>query len=489
MTLEKTVAELAADYSSEQGAPEELREAWTRAGEILRDAIPLLNRLSESLDPITAPQGIGHRSVVERRTLAAEEIKTYLSYLERGDPVARLLDLHVAVRSVLPVLVEVEQPVELIQVSADTQTLLDPARATAADKLTGMQVHHFGAFYKTSWRANDWMWGRLDGCGWLVHVLLDPRRILVVMENDNVAPGQRALTFATRLQETLETSPIPTDLLVDLAFLDDDAMPIPASLPKLALWAAEVLQSQIAAEELRYVAAHMRAGSDAAPSTSSISWLAAFDEANKLPTGSGRTDALAKLLPKCPVTDETLQDESKRKTPLFLRTLTQTVAVATAAATVMKQPPASLRPTFATARSITQTAYIATDKSHGKRRTMAFLGVALLVIGVLAMLTKSLWLGLSGIILFGAGAVMLAACIGRTAASIMQVIIALTVALLAAAPWLPWLDDHIFFWLRTTAIPWVQKEKWPWPVLLLLLLLPPATTLASWLKQHHPSAS
>jgi hypothetical protein len=38
-------------------------------------------------------------------------------------------------------------------------------------------VHHFGAFYKASWRANDWMWGRLDGADRLVLTLLDPIRI------------------------------------------------------------------------------------------------------------------------------------------------------------------------------------------------------------------------------------------------------------------------------------------------------------------------
>jgi hypothetical protein len=401
--------------------------------------------------------------------------------------VARLLDLHVAVRSMLPVSVEVEQQVQLIQVSADTRTLLAPTRCTAAEKLTGMQVHHFGAFYKATWRANDWMWGRLDGCGWLVHVLLDTRRILEVMENDDVAPGRRAQTFVTRLQEALETSTIPPDLVDDLAFLDDDTVPVPASLPKLSLWAAEVLQGHIAAEELRCVAAHMRSGTNGAPSVAGISWLADFDEANKLPTGSGRRDALAKLLPACPVPGETLRAE--QQTPLFLRTLTHTVAVATGAATAMKQPPASLRPTFATARSITQIAYTATDKLHGNRRAMAFLGAALLAIGVLAMLTKMVLLGLPGIILFGAGTVMVAACIGRTASSALQVVLALTVVLLAAAPWLPWLDKHFFSWLRVTAIPWVQEEKWPWPMLLLLVVLPAITSLVGRLKQRRDLVS
>ena len=40
-----------------------------------------------------------------------------------------------------------------------------------AAKLTGMQLGHFAAFLKRSWRANDWMWGRLDGARTLSLVL------------------------------------------------------------------------------------------------------------------------------------------------------------------------------------------------------------------------------------------------------------------------------------------------------------------------------
>ncbi len=59
-----------------------------------------------------------------------------------------------------------------------------------------MQFHHFGAFYKRSWRANDWVWGRLDGAGWLVHVLLDPRRVrwIVAAGEPEDAEGSRVET-------------------------------------------------------------------------------------------------------------------------------------------------------------------------------------------------------------------------------------------------------------------------------------------------------
>ena len=70
----------------------------------------------------------------------------------------------------------VEQRVDLIQVSADAGNGLDP-RDRADDKLAGLQLAHFGAFYKQSWRANDWMWGRHDAVQRLAQILLEPARL------------------------------------------------------------------------------------------------------------------------------------------------------------------------------------------------------------------------------------------------------------------------------------------------------------------------
>ena len=86
----------------------------------------------------------------------------------------RLLNLTIAERALQPAQPVIDQPVEFIQVSANTRTLLSPHQDRVT-KLRGVELHHFAAFYKSSWRAYDWMWGRLDGSGWLVHILLDPR--------------------------------------------------------------------------------------------------------------------------------------------------------------------------------------------------------------------------------------------------------------------------------------------------------------------------
>ena len=144
---------------------------------------------------------------------AASYVADLLGYLTGqagGDWVdtvaARLFDLHVARYVMQPDGLLADQALELIQMSSDTRTSLDP-RTLAAEKLTGLQLHHFGAFCKASWRANDWMWGRLDGAGWLVHMLLDPGRLhdLASMASDPDA-------FRTGLRAKLEQiagSPAP----------------------------------------------------------------------------------------------------------------------------------------------------------------------------------------------------------------------------------------------------------------------------------------
>jgi patatin-related protein len=69
-----------------------------------------------------------------------------------------------------------EREIGLVQISARAPSL-DPHHPSPADKLSGVQLGHFGAFFKRSWRANDWMWGRSDGADRIVRILLEPGRL------------------------------------------------------------------------------------------------------------------------------------------------------------------------------------------------------------------------------------------------------------------------------------------------------------------------
>jgi patatin-related protein len=70
-----------------------------------------------------------------------------------------------------------EQLVELAQVSLQTQNAFARFSIRPDDKAGGYSLSRFSGFLKRSWRANDWIWGRLDAATMLCRVLLDPVRI------------------------------------------------------------------------------------------------------------------------------------------------------------------------------------------------------------------------------------------------------------------------------------------------------------------------
>ena len=51
-----------------------------------------------------------------------------------------------------------------------------PFKASAETKLAGIRLGHFAGFLKGSWRANDFMWGRLDAAARIVDLLVDQSR-------------------------------------------------------------------------------------------------------------------------------------------------------------------------------------------------------------------------------------------------------------------------------------------------------------------------
>lgn len=88
-----------------------------------------------------------------------------------------------------------EQVVELGILSPRLISALDPKqRATSTEKLAGDDLGHFGAFLKRSWRANDWMWGRLDAVTFLAAVLNADGR-------GNVSYNSPGVLFPSRQRE------------------------------------------------------------------------------------------------------------------------------------------------------------------------------------------------------------------------------------------------------------------------------------------------
>ncbi|OBK56966.1 hypothetical protein A5656_18280 [Mycobacterium gordonae] len=403
---------------------------WSNLGQVLFDNFGTLNMLAANGSAASD---------------AAAPLRTYLRYLdlaEDGDTTAlALFDLAAAQRAMLPAEADIEQSVELVQVSADSRSLLAPDWQTAQRKLTGMQFHHFGAFYKRSWRANDWMWGRLDGAGWLVHALLDPRRVRWMVGHragddaqrealrGGAAPSDRAgddaqraggaQWFLERLKELgapafpktgyrlptvgEESERLTEDmLLAELAFLDDPAADLPPSLPRTSLWLAQAWQQRVLDEELDELAATVidtEPGErpDWSPATSR-KWAQQVLAADPGP-------AKYALLNEDPVAAETFATD--KGSPLMAHTVAKAAATASGAAGSVRQLPAVVKPPLATLRTVALGGYRVVSLTRGVAKWTLMAGAALLVLGTAAAIASDGTFGALGLAAAGIGAYLL----------------------------------------------------------------------------------
>ncbi|MDP8929256.1 MAG: patatin-like protein [Actinomycetota bacterium] len=77
---------------------------------------------------------------------------------------------------------------------------------TPRDKLAGNELANFAAFYKASWRASDWMWGRLDAAAALVNLLLQPSELVAHFRRDLVHdPVSRTDELAASFERAVTT--------------------------------------------------------------------------------------------------------------------------------------------------------------------------------------------------------------------------------------------------------------------------------------------
>jgi hypothetical protein len=149
--------------------------------------------------------------------------------------------------------------IELVQISANSKSPIGPGtKAKATEKLLGLGMAHFAAFYKESWRANDWLYGRLDGSERLVKVLLAPDRLRRVFINSAEAISRvRCIAVdsvpSDRLRNVLETEwngRYRAAVAQELAFLDRPRSAPPDELPNCAAAVTLRLHYGILHEEL-----------------------------------------------------------------------------------------------------------------------------------------------------------------------------------------------------------------------------------------------
>ena len=452
-----------------------LADAWPNLGAVVATLLA-----DPKLDHVPAPAHTAPGSRDEQIAQAAEHLRIYAEYLSScttdESRALRLFALYAAHRAMLPVDIGVEQPVELIQLSADTRTLLDLGRSTATSKLTGMQLDHFGAFLKRAWRANDWMWGRLDGAGWLVHLLLDPRRISMILSS---AHGSRVDEFLAMLSAIGVPAP-PADgipigppeapgdqrlslaaIRAELVFLDDTSALVPASLPLTSLWVARGLQQQVAVREMTEMADEFLTTNTVEPASGAErSWARDVQEAAK-------TDPLAKsgaLLTACPVPGERMQKELG--TPLMVRTAAKAAAVTAAAVHAMPQIPPPMRPLTSTLRTITLGGYRVTNLVKALPRRMILAGLVLLLVGGLFATAQSTVFGLTGVLIAAIGGYLVVFGAWQLSRGVLAAVISTTLVGAAASLTIPSVRHGLFGqrggksgWLNERVL-WLGEQWW-----------------------------
>ena len=120
-------------------------------------------------------------NLFERTDSIERDVLTRFAPLGRDDPVCQeycrfiVLDSYVYPMRRMAGL-ESTDVIKTVRVSP-TDAKLGYSPKAIEEKLCGIQLGHFGAFLKASWRANDVMWGRLDGVSQIVQCLITPERV------------------------------------------------------------------------------------------------------------------------------------------------------------------------------------------------------------------------------------------------------------------------------------------------------------------------
>ncbi|WP_370542268.1 DUF3376 domain-containing protein [Amycolatopsis sp. FDAARGOS 1241] len=402
---------------------------------------------------------------------------------------SRLLLLHIATRGLLAQPPSVDQRVDLVQVSADSRTLLDLGRQRGWTKLTGLQANSFGAFYKASWRANDWLWGRVDGAGWLVQCLLDPHRLRVLRnvlgpEAFRAEVREAFKAVGWQLPSVADNGPAgAVEALVaqvgeELAFLGLDAQlgdvaftdELPASLPVTSMVLARGRQVEIAREELPVVAE--QAAADAALGNGKPS--EAFRKVMATPPADAA--ATQRAFQACQVSAERFDGE--RDTMLLTKTLVKAGATGINAAASATRVPTSLQPGAKLAQAVGRSAWWVTQGATRLGRPWNLVAAAVTAVAGLVLGGNGgqvlQWVGppvAAGAVVF---LVVSLLTLKRTWRMVLMLLCVLVVLALLFAAFLPVLAVPLFGWLGTLVAGWQHGEAPVWWLLVVLLLVLPA---------------
>jgi patatin-related protein len=361
-----------------------------------------------------------------------------------------------------------EQVVELMQISAETPNCLG-GPDELGEKVAGTQVGHFGDFYKRSWRANDWMWGRLDAAYRLTQILLDPRRLRQRrLGREDVVRVLKSAALGEGPDKAVLTGQDSTwdevAIRAELEFLENAALPVPAQLAACSKAVARRLQLDIACDELPSIATAIQVDleSGAARIPEALVFAQAMKEGQdgaKRPPTRLTSEEAVRLFPLCKVGAEKIARE--RGSDLFAETVGTTAAVAVSAGQGKTSGLAKmLRTLLASVRGFSLALWMMTTSvlRGSKMGTAAIVGM--LAVGgalvALALLTTN-----PPALVVSVGAAVLAAGLAVAflrAGSLLAILIALLGVTIATLPYLAsqasgWLEGREGTW-------WADSLSW-----------------------------
>lgn len=312
----------------------------------------------------------------------------------------------------------VDALVELVQVSARQPSVLGGAEVPE-EKVAGMQLAHFAAFYKKSWRANDWMIGRLDGIDRLVRVLLNPERLHVLYAGKQVGSGGHDLPAAeyvyqfiralaldtadTSLHPILEMKWDEQRIRNELSFLNDASGRVPDSLTNSSDAVICRLQMEVLCKEIPEVAIAVEEDKVAGADHTGFAARLARRFALLQPVSPGNPplspeDALQMFL-AYPVGKDRLRDEVG--SDLFTRTMSHAMTVVHSVASGERSGLGPIRVLMKVLKLPVWVVYLLANRLLNESRIAAAISTTVLVAGVLVVVASAFADNLSAIAAVG----------------------------------------------------------------------------------------
>lgn len=380
-------------------------EGWTGSEDELRTlAVSVAETLAHAAAPLrSVVSDIETSSSTGKRAMkaAAGALRLMLERLipadagnDAGSVLRRLLALHVVDVAFGDGNPPVDQYVELLNMSAEASNGFDD-RTQPRQKLAGIQLGHFGAFYKRSWRANDWMWGRLDAARHLATVLVDPRRLrqLGLSVGDAVAHMEEMALGSDPAARALLSDGSPLgwsrdEALAELSYLDSPTAPTPRTLPACARALSRRLQIDILRNEIPVVAKAIRIDVRAGAAKRASAETFADDalEAGEPPIAPDKAIALFR---DCFVGQELLTEEAY--SDLFASTVATTGAVVVSTLQSKQSPLGRMKAVLRPLRGVALALYVMAKGAVSRSKfgfasmlSMLVIGSALLAVTTLA---------------------------------------------------------------------------------------------------------